>query len=190
MPFAASVPPLKSVCTARAIRFCIAVIDPALTNVPACPLTSPLLAINPFSALLSRPVVVSVTLLLFSAVMRPLPFSRLAADARNAPPDCNVPLQFDSAPLTLAFNAPLVAIVPFTFDNEPVLIDSVPVPESVILPPSLISAAGAMLRSRALVAIVPLALSSVPVTASVVVSVPVCVSVPLWLTRSVAATFS
>ncbi|SAK97472.1 hypothetical protein AWB82_07136 [Caballeronia glebae] len=189
-PFAASVPELSSDCVAAATRSCTAVIEPALTICPACATTLPLPPIVPPCALFNKPETMKFRPSALSEAILPAPLSRLPADALNAPLACIVPPRFESAPLTFAFNAPLVEIVPFTLDNELVLIDRVPAPESVILPSSLISSAGVRLRSRAFVAIAPLALSSVPVTASVVALVPVCVSAPLWLTRFVALTFS
>ncbi|SAK65365.1 hypothetical protein AWB83_02813 [Caballeronia ptereochthonis] len=77
----------------------------------------------------------------------------------------------------------MVASVPPLFDSAPVSIESVPVPELVIFPWSFTIAAGVRLKSCALVAIVPLALSSMPVTASAVAPVPLCTMLPLRFVR-------
>ncbi|NKA37040.1 hypothetical protein GO281_04867 [Ralstonia solanacearum] len=102
--------------------------------------------------------------------------------------DCaeSLPPWFDTAPAWTS-SAPFVAIVPPVLDRLPVVTDSVPVPESAMVPWSLISVAGARVRSALFVRMAPPVLSSVPDTPIVIGPVPDCVMLPLRLIRLAAA---
>ncbi len=167
--------------------------------VPAFLIAPPALAMEPADTV-SAPLAATVPPALFRppwSVMPTLcaptkPPALLSSDATlSVACDCaeSLPPWFDTAPAWTS-SAPFVAIVPPLLDRLPVVTDSVPVPESVMVPWSLISVAGARVRSALFVRIAPPVLSSVPDTPIAIGPVPVCVMVPPRLTSVAAASAS
>ena len=100
LPFAARVPLLNSVCTAAAIRFWTAVIEPAFAICPACTVTLPLPPMVPPRA--ARAVVQQA--------------GRAASVSPSASSDATCPAVLSNEP-ALAVSAPAACIVPPAFES-------------------------------------------------------------------------